>query len=122
MPMLRSLLTLTFSLAMGAQKLGQPVPESNLVAELKSAFLQHTQRKIPLACKSQYWPVKACSVPACRVTLNCPGVNCARHSASVLTTFFTRSGPIFSPESVSYTHLRAHETRHDLVCRLLLEK
>src|SRR5450756_431426 len=24
-------------------------------------------------------------------------------------------------ESVSYTHLRAHETRHDLVCRLLLE-
>src|SRR5450756_3053819 len=25
------------------------------------------------------------------------------------------------PASVSYTHLRAHETRHDLVCRLLLE-
>src|SRR5450759_1592041 len=25
-------------------------------------------------------------------------------------------------ESVSYTHLRAHETRHDIVCRLLLEK
>src|SRR5450756_2750867 len=25
-------------------------------------------------------------------------------------------------EPVSYTHLRAHETRHDLVCRLLLEK
>ena len=24
--------------------------------------------------------------------------------------------------SVSYTHLRAHETREDLVCRLLLEK
>src|SRR5450756_321073 len=23
-------------------------------------------------------------------------------------------------EAVSYTHLRAHETRHDLVCRLLL--
>ena len=27
-----------------------------------------------------------------------------------------------SIEAVSYTHLRAHETRHDLVCRLLLEK
>src|SRR5665648_801320 len=27
---------------------------------------------------------------------------------------------LYSP--VSYTHLRAHETRHDLVCRLLLEK
>src|SRR5665648_515442 len=26
-----------------------------------------------------------------------------------------------SREPVSYTHLRAHETRHDLVCRLLLE-
>src|SRR5450756_2645953 len=26
------------------------------------------------------------------------------------------------PSPVSYTHLRAHETRHDLVCRLLLEK
>src|SRR5450759_3223927 len=29
---------------------------------------------------------------------------------------------ILSKASVSYTHLRAHETRHDLVCRLLLEK
>src|SRR5665648_1125643 len=27
-----------------------------------------------------------------------------------------------SIKTVSYTHLRAHETRHDLVCRLLLEK
>src|SRR5665648_298707 len=27
-----------------------------------------------------------------------------------------------STSAVSYTHLRAHETRHDLVCRLLLEK
>ena len=27
-----------------------------------------------------------------------------------------------SPRSVSYTHLRAHETVLDLVCRLLLEK
>src|SRR5450759_1264064 len=27
-----------------------------------------------------------------------------------------------SKAPVSYTHLRAHETRHDLVCRLLLEK
>src|SRR5665648_1130416 len=24
--------------------------------------------------------------------------------------------------AVSYTHLRAHETRHDIVCRLLLDK
>src|SRR5450756_2938956 len=29
---------------------------------------------------------------------------------------------VHDPQPVSYTHLRAHETRHDLVCRLLLEK
>src|SRR5665648_652435 len=34
-----------------------------------------------------------------------------------------RVGHQASPgDPVSYTHLRAHETRHDLVCRLLLEK
>ena len=27
-----------------------------------------------------------------------------------------------SPDAVSYTHLRAHETGRNLVCRLLLEK
>ena len=29
---------------------------------------------------------------------------------------------IYDVVAVSYTHLRAHETREDLVCRLLLEK
>src|SRR5450759_4835338 len=34
-----------------------------------------------------------------------------------------RDARVFAyPSPVSYTHLRAHETRHDLVCRLLLEK
>src|SRR5450756_1200698 len=32
------------------------------------------------------------------------------------------AAPGDTPYPVSYTHLRAHETRHDLVCRLLLEK
>ena len=32
------------------------------------------------------------------------------------------AGPFTGTDTVSYTHLRAHETRHDLVCRLLLEK
>src|SRR5659263_635156 len=36
-----------------------------------------------------------------------------------ITTLFSASS--IEPVSVSYTHLRAHETRHDLVCRLLLE-
>src|SRR5665648_1213389 len=29
--------------------------------------------------------------------------------------------PAEGDNTVSYTHLRAHETRHDIVCRLLLE-
>src|SRR5665648_1210726 len=36
----------------------------------------------------------------------------------IVPMFFFQPGLL----SVSYTHLRAHETRHDLVCRLLLEK
>ena len=31
-------------------------------------------------------------------------------------------GNVVDPDAVSYTHLRAHETVLDLVCRLLLEK
>src|SRR5665648_1299025 len=34
---------------------------------------------------------------------------------------FNEGNYIQSYTTVSYTHLRAHETRHDLVCRLLLE-
>src|SRR5450756_363187 len=33
----------------------------------------------------------------------------------------SRDLPPICVDAVSYTHLRAHETRHDLVCRLLLE-
>ena len=36
-----------------------------------------------------------------------------------LLTYYDRG---FSGNPVSYTHLRAHETRSNLVCRLLLEK
>src|SRR5450759_5768180 len=36
--------------------------------------------------------------------------------------FCPNAGSSSAPSPVSYTHLRAHETRHDLVCRLLLEK
>src|SRR5450756_426208 len=35
-----------------------------------------------------------------------------------------QAAPLYqaATKPVSYTHLRAHETRHDLVCRLLLEQ
>src|SRR5450756_1477195 len=40
---------------------------------------------------------------------------------AVLSSVSDENPGIFD-DAVSYTHLRAHETRHDLVCRLLLEK
>src|SRR5262245_49419872 len=76
-----------------AQKLGQPVPESNLVSEENSGVPQHTQAYMPLVFSFQYGPVKARSVPCCRVTWYCAGVSCRCHSASVLTTFLTGDSP-----------------------------
>ena len=43
-PRLESVEVRIFSLAIGAQKLGHPVPESNFVSELKSALSQQMQR------------------------------------------------------------------------------
>ena len=37
-------------------------------------------------------------------------------------SIFLSTFSIFSTYPVSYTHLRAHETGRNLVCRLLLEK
>jgi len=44
MPKVVSRISVTFSAAIGAQKLGHPVPDSNLVEESKSALSQHIQR------------------------------------------------------------------------------
>src|SRR5450756_3049723 len=51
----------------------------------------------------------------------------ARSRRAILTrpsfsTTYRRGQGLSRLGPVSYTHLRAHETRHDLVCRLLLEK
>src|SRR5665648_1194397 len=53
-----------------------------------------------------------------------PGVvhNCEIHDGGVKTVEVVETPIKANVEAVSYTHLRAHETRHDLVCRLLLEK
>eukprot|EP00831_Metopus_contortus_P014699 TRINITY_DN16094_c0_g1_i3.p1 TRINITY_DN16094_c0_g1~~TRINITY_DN16094_c0_g1_i3.p1 ORF type:complete len:262 (-),score=27.37 TRINITY_DN16094_c0_g1_i3:29-814(-) len=48
-----------------------------------------------------------------------PKVSYIGHSQGT-SQFFVKS--MVDPESVSYTHLRAHETSLHLVCRLLLEK
>src|SRR5450759_4524195 len=54
------------------------------------------------------WLAIVLLVAAGVITLWLPG--------GTLVTF----GGSFVVDPVSYTHLRAHETRHDLVCRLLL--
>src|SRR5450759_3495804 len=43
-------------------------------------------------------------------------------SLTALPIIETQAGDVSAYIPVSYTHLRAHETRHDIVCRLLLEK
>src|SRR5450756_813658 len=57
-----------------------------------------------LACASVYFPVmqKAQKVERARLSVAVPLAQHRRQCA----------------KAVSYTHLRAHETRHDLVCRL----
>src|ERR1700728_3329032 len=84
----------TFSLAIGCQKLGQPVPDSNLVFESKSTVSQHMQLYRPSAWLLAYLPVPGRSVPACLVTSNCSGVSCFFHSASDFSTFSTSTTPV----------------------------
>ena len=76
-----------------------------------------------------------------RLTINFAGISTELHLAIIATFFWGISEPglfksvaffvattswvsslLINISPVSYTHLRAHETRHDLVCRLLLEK
>src|SRR5438094_2720316 len=59
----RSVARETFSSSTGCQKLGQPVPESNLVAESNSGWSQQTQRYSPSPLVFQYAPEHANSVP-----------------------------------------------------------
>src|SRR5271157_2388120 len=79
-----------FSLT-GLQKLGQPVPDSNLVLASKSLAPQQTQTKVPLKWPLAYLPEKAGSVAFIRVTMNCSGVSRFCHSSFVLNI---RSGSL----------------------------
>ena len=53
----------------GAQKLGQPVPLSNLVFELNRAWSQPAHLKVPARCSLFNGLVKGCSVACLRSTL-----------------------------------------------------
>src|SRR5659263_621681 len=82
------------------------------------------------------WSATSAAAAAARVEQVVPSEASSRKATGWYSTTivpsprsWSRVGPLTcskSPQyghmSVSYTHLRAHETRHDLVCRLLLEK
>src|SRR5450759_1166768 len=73
----------------------------------------------------------AFNLPALTKGPTCCGVPNERSTWSPMTSVSMGAPPRYGMRSigtlaswdnsaVSYTHLRAHETRHDLVCRLLL--
>src|SRR5665811_2488995 len=75
-------------------------------------------------CATRQWPagpLSCCTVTA-TLLMSSPSSSGIPSSAS-LTITSNRSGSTSTmQQAVSYTHLRAHETVLDLVCRLLLEK
>lgn len=103
MPKLWSSLFSTFSGAMGAQKLGHPVPELNFVSELNSAVAQHTQRNNPFSSKFQYCPLNANSVSPFLAISYAPRPSCSRHSSSVFTIFKTCMASCRIPASEKLT-------------------
>src|SRR5690606_17864398 len=86
MPRPKSRLSLTFSAAIGCQKLGQPVPDSNLVAESYNAVSQHRQRNTPLPVSRGKAAGKAASGPSWGGAWYDGGGSWRRHSASHFTT------------------------------------
>ena len=48
-------------------------------------------------------------------------INGGQTEKSKLTFNYNGKEYVITPEAVSYTHLRAHETREDLVCRLSID-
>src|SRR6185503_10758381 len=71
----------------GAEKAGQPQPESYLASELNSSAPQPAQRYVPASKTWSYSPENGASVPFSRSTRYCSGSSSARHSASVFWTF-----------------------------------
>src|SRR6478752_3533353 len=69
----------------GDVKLGQPVPESNLVSDENRAAPQAAQWYMPSSWLWTYLPVKGASVPLRRKTSYCSGVSSSRHSVSVFS-------------------------------------
>src|SRR5688500_3209967 len=83
MPCDRSTTSFTLLRSTAAQKLGQPVPESNLVSDLNRPSPHTTHWYMPTPLWSQYLPVNGRSVAEHCVTWYCSGVRRALSSASL---------------------------------------
>src|SRR4051812_8220528 len=70
----------------GSVKLGQPLPESNLVVASNSTAPHPAPRYEPSSLVWTYFPLKGRSVAACRNTSYCSGESSSRHSSSDLVT------------------------------------
>src|SRR5262245_32420034 len=117
MPWLVSRCTSTASATIGSVKLGQPVPESNLVVESNSSAPHPAHRYTPSSWQSQYLPVNARSVPAWRSTANCSGESSSAHSWSVfsisraMSSSFARARWLFIPRCDRSVHRDADSLR-----------
>src|SRR5678816_4633786 len=74
------------------------------------------------AGKSTTMRILSCFLPATSGTVRVAGLDVFRHSEEVRRRigYMPENNPLHF-DTVSYTHLRAHETPEHLVCRLLLE-
>ncbi len=74
MPNVVSVFSIMASGEIGAQKLGQPVPESNFCSDRKTGILQSAVTKVPFRCSLRSGLVNGRSVPASRRIASCSGV------------------------------------------------
>src|SRR3954454_15139262 len=100
----------------GSVKLGQPVPESNFVLELKSSLPHAAQRYIPSSFECTYLPVKGGSVPCRRITSYSSGVSSWRHSSSDFSTLVLSMCVLLSEKPTRTAH-RHRGVRTDRPCR-----
>src|SRR4051794_33181408 len=89
MPNVVSVSSSTLSSVAGAEKAGQPHPESYFASELKSSAPHPAQWYVPESNTWSYSPVNGRSVPFSRSTWYCSGVSSARHCSSVFLIFCT---------------------------------
>src|SRR5660398_286177 len=87
---------------------------------------QYVARQAAVKTKYDLWVTQAEQDAMLRVLEACPGEPMPAPGAQPILADNTGGPPpapaeTSAPAPVSYTHLRAHETKANLVCRLLLE-